>query len=366
MRLRPGSFDRCGRAAWFALVSLLLCGASGDQGPTESGGKDAAELCAGYDGLPAGFGPGEPGHPNRVGLVPVRGGTFRMGSDQGYAEEREPRTVRVGAFAIDRHEVTNAQFSRFVDATGYVTRAERGPRPDEAVYLPPSMRQPGGVVFLPSDKDRNAATAYNWWRYVPGATWRAPEGPGSSIEGRGNHPVVQVTLEDAQAYAHWLGRDLPTEAEWEYAARGGLDGRTYPWGDDPRPSGRWMANSWQGPYPLKDLASDGHGGRAPVGCYAPNAYGLYDMVGNVWEWTADRYRSKHAEALARNPMVAQVVDGTGEPPAEDRVIKGGSYLCSPDFCLRYRPSARQPQDSALSTVHVGFRTVHRDRAIDVR
>lgn len=346
------------------LVTAFCCGGlgSGKLVAAPTGGS----LCEGYNGLPEGFGPGEPGRPNRAGLVNLRGGHFLMGSDQGYAEERVPHEVDVSGFAIDRHEVTNAQFAAFVRATGYVTRAERQPSAQDAAGLPPFMRVPGAVVFVAPSSERNPANAYRWWRFVPGAQWRAPEGPGSTIEGRDNHPVVQIALEDALAYAHWLGRELPTEAQWEYAARGGLDGRTYPWGDEPRPGGRWMVNNWQGPYPIKDFGEDGHAGRAPVGCYPANGFGLNDMVGNVWEWTVDRYRAKHPVNAERDPMVVHVSERDEGLSADTRVIKGGSFLCSADFCLRYRPSARQPQDPLLSTVHLGFRTVLREAEVVAR
>lgn len=341
-------------AATLAMVFVAPSGA-----PASTPSSDG--LCTAYSGLPTGFGPSSANGINRSGMLFIRGGRFRMGSEHGYPEEREAHNVSVDGFWIDRHEVTNAQFAQFVAATGYVTVAERTPDNTLAADLPAEMRRPGSILFNPPEPGRTGVQAYSWWRFAPGAHWQAPGGVGTSIKGRSNHPVVHIALEDAMAYAHWLGRDLPTEAEWEFAARGGLDGRSYPWGDDPRPQGRWQANTWQGPYPLQDAGADGYKGTAPVGCFAPNGYGLVDMVGNVWEWTRDRYRSRHPNTPEHNPMVVRV-QGTADDslPPEARVIKGGSFLCSPDFCLRYRPSARQPQDPTLSTLHLGFRTVLRD------
>lgn len=343
------------------VATLLVVLATPPNAPATAAITD--DLCAEYSGLPPGFGPDIARDQSRAGMVVIRGGHFRMGSEQGYPEEREKHDVTVGAFWIDRHEVTNAQFAQFVAATGYVSVAERTPDNTLAADLPAEMRGPGSILFYPPEPDgRTEVQAYTWWRFAPGAHWQAPGGAGTSIKGRSNHPVVHIALEDAMAYARWLGRDLPTEAEWEFAARGGLDGRSYPWGDDPRPQGRWQANTWQGPYPLQDAGADGHKGTAPVGCFAPNDYGLVDMVGNVWEWTRDRYRSRHPNTPEHNPMVVRVQSTADDSlPPEARVIKGGSFLCSPDFCLRYRPSARQPQDPTLSTLHLGFRTVLRDK-----
>ncbi len=196
-----------------------------------------------------------------------------------------------------------------------------------------------------------------WWRYVPGADWRHPNGPDSSIDGKDNHPVVHIAYADAQAYAQWLGRELPTEAEWEFAARGGLDGADYAWGDEPNPDGQWMANSWQGFFPFEDEGSDGYHGTAPVGCFAPNGYGLFDMIGNVWEWATDWYRAGDDMTIdgAMNPTGPAEMSATVGGPV--RVIKGGSWLCSPNFCARYRPAARQPQEADLGANHIGFRTV---------
>ncbi len=264
-----------------------------------------------------------------------------MGSNRHFPEERPERQVAVRPFHIDRHEVTNAQFAAFVSATGYVTVAER---PVDATKYPgaaPELLLPGGVVFHQPESAATAGDFRQWWRYKPGASWRHPEGPGSDLTGRMAHPVVQVAHEDALAYARWLGRDLPTEAEWEFAARGGLDGAEYTWGDEKTPSGLWQANVWQGRFPVSNQLLDGFAGTAPVGCFETNGYGLADMAGNVWEITADDYtdlRGKQAGA---------------------KVAKGGSHLCADNYCFRYRPSARQPAATDSSTSHIGFRTILR-------
>ncbi|WP_083654907.1 formylglycine-generating enzyme family protein [Burkholderia sp. SRS-W-2-2016] len=317
-------------------------------------------LCTAYNGVPAGFGPARNGAANRAGLIRIPAGRFQMGSNDGYPEERNVRSVRLDSFLIDRHEVTNAQFARFVKATGYVTDAERARDPAQFPGVPKEQLVAGSVVFVWPKGTEQFDDAYRWWKFQPGANWRHPFGPGSSIAGKDNHPVVQVSYADAQAYAKWLGRDLPSEAEYEYAARGGLDGDTYPWGNTPGGQGRYMANTWQGDFPARNLVRDGYKGTAPVGCFPANGYGMFDPVGNVWQWTRDAYQDRHPKDEAENPLVvtvSQPVD-TLERPA--RVIKGGSFLCAPNFCVRYRPSSRQPQDPTLGTVHIGFRTVLRE------
>lgn len=309
----------------------------------------APALCDAYDGLPKDSGP-------TAGMVRIPAGRFTMGSDEHYAEEALSREVTVREFWIDRHDVTNAQFARFVAATGYRTRAERGPDPEKVADLPEPMRVPGSAVFI-MPKDGKAGR----WRFVAGANWRAPEGPGSSIEGRMNHPVVHVAHEDALAYARWLGRDLPTEAEWERAARGGLDGRPYAWGERFAPEGRPMANTWQGPFPAVNAKEDGHAGTSPVGCFPANGFGLHDMAGNVWQWTDDWFRPGHdgrAEVDPTGPAEADSHDPR-QPGVPAKVIKGGSHLCAPNFCMRYRPAARQAREPDAGTSHIGFRTVRR-------
>jgi formylglycine-generating enzyme required for sulfatase activity len=312
------------------------------------------QLCANYTGLPS----PSSAKDAPAGMLWVPGGSFIMGSRNAYPEERPPRRASVTGFWIDRHEITNAQFAAFVAATGHKTVAERGLNAKDYPELPPEALTPGSMVFFAPDK--NARIRPNeWWRYVPGANWRQPQGPGSSIAGKDNHPVVHVAYADALAYAEWAGRSLPTEAEWEFAARGGLNGKEFAWGDEQTPDGVWMANSWQGFFPYDDDKSDGHHGTAPVGCFAANGYGLHDMIGNVWEWATDWYRPGHhfAEGAADPHGPAQVSSTVG---GQIRVIKGGSWLCAPNFCARYRPAARQPQEADLGASHVGFRTVLRN------
>lgn len=281
--------------------------------------------------------------PAPSGEVALKGGTFVLGALPEHDDEGPPRTVTVGPFSIDRTEVTNAQFAAFVRATGYVTLAER--RPDPALYpgVPASQLKPSSLVFVGA-AGLGSGDPSLWWRVVDGASWKHPEGPGSDLAGRERHPVVQVAFEDAMAYARWRGRDLPTEAEWEFAARAGQDGKRYEWGDERPDPKAPRANTWQGVFPAVDTADDGYKARtAPVGCYPPSAYGLSDMTGNVWEWTSD-----------------WLPDGRPEgDPARSRIVKGGSFLCADNFCLRYRPSARQPGPPDTGTSHVGFRTVKR-------
>ncbi len=300
-------------------------------------------------------------------MVRVPGGVFTMGSDAFYPEERPAHRVEVDAFWMDEHLVTVAEFRRFVKATGYVTRAEQ---PLDAADYPdadPDLLVPGSLVFDPPDHAVDLRDATNWWSYRPGAQWRHPEGPSSTLHGRERHPVTHVAAEDAEAYAAWVGKALPTEAEWEFAARGGLDGATYVWGDEFAPRGRMMANTWQGEFPWQNLVTDGFEGTSPVRSFAPNGYGLYDMAGNVWEWTSDYFSSfeatDHACCVPRNPRAASaeaslVADQPGAAIPR-RVIKGGSHLCAPNYCLRYRPSARQSEAVDTSTSHIGFRCIVR-------
>lgn len=261
-------------------------------------------------------------------MVYIPAGETLIGSQRFHADERPLRTAHVDGFWMDVHEVTNAQFAAFVDATGYVTVAERNGA--------------GGAVFAPLSGQVDYSDLSTWWRLDPEATWRSPGGRGTSIEGRDAFPVVQIAYEDALAYARWRGRDLPTEVEWEYAARGGLAGADYAWGDDAHPEGRFLANHYQGVFPFNDSGADGFAGVAPVACYPANGYGLRDMAGNVWEWTSDQWR-----------QASLGVDGL-------HVIKGGSYLCSDQFCARYRPAARQAGDDTMGAQHIGFRTVWRE------
>jgi formylglycine-generating enzyme len=302
-------------------------------------------------------------------MVWVPGGSFLMGSDRFYPEEQPMRRVEVDGFWMDCHPVTVAEFGRFVEGTGYVTVAERPPDPAQCPGADSRLLVPGALVFRKPRGRVDLRDFRNWWAYVPGASWRHPEGPGSTLAGREQHPVVQVAHEDAEAYAAWAGKALPTEAEWEFAARGGLDGRTYAWGDEFAPGGRMMANTWQGEFPWQNVMADGFEGTSPVGAFPPNGYGLYDMTGNVWEWTRDLFTSSPAGLESkpccgpRNPAVASPQHGlaSGEPGQgiPRMVIKGGSHLCAPNYCLRYRPAARQGEAVDTSTGHIGFRCLVR-------
>ena len=301
-------------------------------------------------------------------MAALPGGTFRMGSEEFYSEERPVREVAVGPFAIDRHPVTVAEFRRFVTETGYVTVAERAPDPALYPDADPDLLVPGSLVFRRTPGPVRLDDVRAWWRYEPGASWSTPEGAGSSVRGRHRHPVTQVAFDDALAYARWAGKDLPTEAEWEYAARGGLEQKVFAWGDEFAPSGRMMANTCQAEFPWQNLLSDGYQLTSPIKTFASNGYGLFDMTGNVWEWTTDWFTPRHPDDLQRpccvprNPRVESdersYADGETIPR---KVIKGGSHLCAPNYCLRYRPAARQAEAVDTSTSHIGFRCVTRDR-----
>jgi formylglycine-generating enzyme required for sulfatase activity len=301
-------------------------------------------------------------------VVELVGGAFVMGSDRHYPEEQPAHVVRVGAFGIDRDEVTNERFAAFVDATGYVTVAERPLDPAEFPGAPPENLVPGSMVFTPTAGPVDLRHLSQWWTWTPGACWSAPEGAGSSLHGRRDHPVVHVAHEDAAAYASWVGGRLPTEAEWEFAARGGLDSATFTWGEAARPDGRIMANTWDGDdFPWRSTGESGFLRTSPVGSFPPNGFGLYDMAGNVWEWTSDWWVDHHADADAdvdvdvdadadERPCCASSFD-----PAQPqfriprKVIKGGSHLCADTYCLRYRPAARRPQMVDTGMSHIGFR-----------
>ena len=334
-------------------LSIVLCGALclAGCGP---GGRDSASKTA---QAPAPC-PAQP-----TGEVALPGGTFVFGAAPLRPEEGPPRRVKIGPFSIDRTEVTNAEFARFVAATGYVTLAERQPDPKDYPGVDPARLHPSSIVFVGADVDPAANDPSRWWRVVDGADWRHPQGPKSSIAGKDREPVVQIGYEDALAYARWRGRDLPTEAEWEYAARGGLEGARYEWGNEASDPNRPKANYWQGVFPAVDTGNDGYKIRpAPVGCFAANGFGLHDMAGNVWEWTRDWYRPGLDEDVddPTGPEASEAFD-PAEPQATrpKHVIKGGSFLCADDFCFRYRPPARQagPPDTGAS--HLGFRTVKR-------
>lgn len=302
----------------------------------------------------------DPAH-RTAGMVKLEGGDFLMGAASARPEEGPAQVVKVAPFWIDRTEVTNAAFARFVEATGYRTVAERPLDPARYAQLTAAQRAPASLVFVGAKIARSDDPS-QWWRVIPGADWRHPEGPGSSIRGKEAWPVVQIAWEDAMAYARWLGRDLPTEAEWEYAARGGLVGKRYVWGDQPQDTTHPRANTWQGAFPAQDLGSDGFKAKAaPVGCFPPNGYGLVDMAGNAWEWTRDWFRpglDPVSVIETGGPPEIRALD-PDDPSAPKHVIKGGSFLCTDDFCFRYRPAARTPGPADSGASHIGFRTVYR-------
>jgi formylglycine-generating enzyme required for sulfatase activity len=279
-------------------------------------------------------------------MVPIPGGEFLMGSERFYPEERPSRRVAVDGFSIDRGPVTVSDFRRFVEATGYVTVAERPLDPTDFPGADPEVLVPGSLVFRKTDGPVDLRDVLQWWDYEPGATWRG---------GADDHPVTHVAFEDAQAYAAWAGKELPTEAEWERAARGGLEDADFAWGDEHSPDGRAMANTWQGEFPWENLGASGYEGTSPVGAFPPNGYGLLDVTGNVWEWTSDLFAARPPGETSKACCVA-TDPGT---PIQRRVIKGGSHLCAPNYCLRYRPSARQAEGVDTSTQHIGFRCIVR-------
>lgn len=341
-------------------------------------------------------------------VVPLPGGSFRRGSTEFYPDEQPVHEATVAPFEIEQHPVTNAQFAAFVAATGYVTVAERPLDPADYPGVATEDLVPGALVFTPTAGPVNLSDWRQWWRWQPGARWSAPHGPGSSTEGREDHPVVQVSFEDAQAYAAWAGRSLPTEVEWEYAARGGLDGARFAWGDEYRPDGELLANHWQGSFPYRNTGAAGWVGTSPVGAFPANGFGLVDMIGNVWEWTTSFYTPNHAAEArsaaeveaARSALTVEMpaccspsagqargaqhdaaaahspagsVGRPGTPDVDPRAaasaepgstiprkaLKGGSHLCAPEYCLRYRPAARSPQAVDTATSHIGFRCVVR-------
>ncbi|WP_421842059.1 formylglycine-generating enzyme family protein [Mycobacterium sp.] len=298
-------------------------------------------------------------------LVDLPGGSFRMGSTSFYPEEAPVHIVTVRAFAVERHPVTNAQFAEFVAETGYVTVAEQ---PLDAALYPgvdPDDLTPGSMVFRATAGPVDLRDWRQWWDWAPGASWRHPFGPESDIAEKDQHPVVQVAYPDAAAYARWAGRRLPTEAEWEYAARGESGGEsscTYSWGDEEKPGGQLMANTWQGKFPYRNDGALGWVGTSPVGTFATNGFGLVDMTGNVWEWTTTKFSGRHRADRHSTACCAPV--GPADP-AISQTLKGGSHLCAPEYCHRYRPAARSPQSQDTATTHIGFRCVT-DRAGDVR
>ena len=356
----------------------------------------AAARERGRTGGPGGGGSGAdgaanrpPGRPPAAGMVWIPGGSFAMGSDHHYPEEAPAHRVRIDGFWIDRTPVTNAQFLKFVKATGHLTLAEQPADPAAYPDALPELLQPASIVFVPPPGPVGQGDPYRWWQYVAGANWRHPEGPGSSIKGREQHPVVHIAHGDALAYANWIGKSLPSEAEWERAARGGLEGAEYAWGGELHPGGRMLANTWQGDFPHHNSRADGWERTAPVGSYPANGYGLLDMIGNVWEWTEDWYQEHGARLAAATATESEVTGMTGkgqgccatlasldnprgasdeaasiDPSSQHgaiprKVVKGGSFLCAPSYCRRYRPAARMAQGIDTSTCHMGFRCLVR-------
>ena len=312
--------------------------------------------------------PKPPGRPPAPGMVWIPGGSFQMGSDHHYPEEAPAHRVEVAGFWIDRSPVTNAQFRKFVKATGYRTAAERPADPALYPGAAPEQLQPASIVFVPPSGPVLQADHYRWWQYVPGADWRHPEGPGSSIKGREQHPVVHVAHADAEAYAIWIGKQLPTEREWERAAWGGREGCEFAWGHELHPGGVPVANTFQGDFPHHNSRLDGYERTSPVGVFPPNGYGLVDMIGNVWEWTDSWYGSHQMQptgccASAQEALRQASIDPSSQHGSVPRkVVKGGSFLCAPSYCRRYRPAARMAQGIDTSTCHMGFRCIVREGA----
>jgi formylglycine-generating enzyme len=302
-------------------------------------------------------------------MARIPSATFRMGSNVHYPEEAPVHTVSVSGFWIDRYQVTNGEFAQFVQDTGYVTVAERPLDPADFPGAPAENLVPGSLVFTPTSGPVDLRHLNLWWSWTPGACWLHPDGPRSGIEGRERHPVVHVAYEDAEAYARWAAKELPTEAEWELAARGGIEGAEYAWGDEQLPGGEYPANWWQGRFPFENTADDRFEGPAPVGSFAPNGFGLYEMTGNVWEWTSDWYTARHPEDPDKPCCVpvdprGGAVESSYDPGQPQfriprKVIKGGSYLCADSYCKRYRPAARRPQMIDTGMSHIGFRCLAR-------
>ena len=302
-------------------------------------------------------------------MIRIPGGTFHMGSDHHYPEEAPAHRVTVDGFWIDRTPVTNRQFKKFVRSTGYVTFAEVAPDLKDYPDALPEMIFAGSLVFSPLPRVSDLRDVSQWWTLMKGANWRHPYGPKSNINVLDHHPVVHISYGDAFAYAAWAGKELPTEAEWEFAARGGLDGKEFAWGNALTPGGKHMANTWQGNFPNQNLCDDGYERTSPVSAFPPNGYGVYDMIGNVWEWTTDWWSDRHEADATKACCIPQNPRGGPESASYDpcqpqiriprKVIKGGSHLCAPNYCRRYRPAARHAEPVDTSTSHLGFRCVVR-------
>jgi formylglycine-generating enzyme len=300
-----------------------------------------------------------PPGPAPEGMVWIPSGEFWMGSDD-FPDAQPWHRVKVDGFWMDKTEVTNEQFAKFVKTTGYVTVAEKAPTKEEFPTAPPENLVAGSVVFTPPDRAVRLDNHYQWWDYVKGANWRHPTGPKSDLKGKEKHPVVHIAYTDALAYCKWAGKRLPTEAEFEFAARGGLEKKPYVWGDEFRPGGKWMANTFQGHFPEKNTGEDGFTGTAPVGSFPANGYGLFDVAGNVWEWCSDWYRPDYYKTLpelARNPQGPATSFDPSEPGTQKRVHKGGSFLCTDQYCKRYEPGGRGKGEPDTGTNHLGFRCV---------
>jgi sulfatase modifying factor 1 len=308
-----------------------------------------------------------PGPPPFKDMIWIPGGTFLMGSDVAYPEEAPAHEVTVSGFWIDKFQITNRRFQRFVRDTGHVTLAERVPVAEDYPGAEPEMLIAGSVLFKQPRGPIDMSNHYNWWAWSKGANWRHPEGPGSSTKGKDDYPVLHVAWEDVEVYAKWAGKAIPTEAEWEVAARGGLEGKEFAWGDELAPKGKMLANYWQGEFPLKNLALDGFERTAPVGSFPPNGYGLYDMIGNAWEWTADWYSGQHEVAHSCcSPNLVNPLGGSREGSVDPndpgaaiprKVLKGGSFACAENYCRRYRPAARMAHPVDTGTNHISFRCI---------
>lgn len=366
-------FGKIARRALLSLIAAVVCVAALHYlSPfLQAGSKSSASSGEA-------FGPTVPNtqqHPDHAprGMVWIPGGEFSMGAQdppdmnmvgmQATRDSRPIHRVYVDGFFMDKTDVTNAQFAEFVKATAYITVAEKTPTAADFPSAPPENLYAGGVVFMPPDHAVSLNDHFQWWQYIKGANWRHPTGPKSSIKGRENYPVVQVAYADAEAYANWAHKRLPTEAEWEFAARGGLAGKPFVWGEKFKPNGKWMGNIFQGHFPYQDTGNDGYVGLAPVAEYAPNGYGLYDMAGNVWQWTSDWYRPDYysqlaqAGGIARNPKGPDTPFDPAEPSDKKKVHRGGSFLCTDQYCSRYMVGTRGKGEISTGTNHLGFRCV---------